>query len=253
MSGLTMAGNVHAAVLSETGAFSGFLDKMNSTELTISAGEATQIPRKSRLHDTDGQILDTAITPGDPNVSLTSDENGTANILALAMLGEVAAVNEAGGSITDESVTARHDLWIPLAGKNIAQAGFVVTDDPETTTYVEGDDYEVDRVFGMLKILSGGAITDGQALLVDYDNLTVSGEKVRGVVKSSLRLRILMNGKNKYTGRKGILLIRDCELSPGGINVLANEPVAAQYSGLIRTPDDGSDPFEMQYLDYAEI
>lgn len=251
MSGLTLAGDVRAAVLDDSGNFAGYLDAMNSTEITLTAGDATQIPRKSRMFDTDGDILDTAITPGDPSLSLTTDEMGSAEILALAMLGTTSAVSETGATVTDESITADAlDRWLPLAGRNINTAGFSITTDPAGTTYVEDTDYEVDRVFGLIKFLSTGSISLDEALLANYTNLDVTGSLITGRAKTSLRLRILMNGKNKYTGRKFRLLVRDCELSPGGINLLAPEPVAASYSGLIRTPT-GLAPYDLEDLAYA--
>ncbi len=251
MSGLTLAGDVRAAVLDENGNFAGYLDAMNSTEITLTPGEGTSIPRKSRMHDTDGDILDIATTPGDPQISLTTDELGTAEILSLAMLGSTSALTEAGATVTDESLTASAlDRWFPLAGRNINEAGFSLTSDPIGTTHVEGTDYEVDRVFGLIKFLSTGGIAVDAPLLANYTKLGVTGNLITGRAKSSLRLRILMNGKNKFTGRKFRLLVRDCELSPGGINLMASEALAASYSGLIRTPS-GLAPYDLEDLAYA--
>lgn len=80
-------------------------------------------------------------------------------------------VGESGstGTVTNEAVTADHDTWVNLAQKRIIPgATVVVTNNTGATTYDLGDDYVIDHVNGRFKALSTGAITDGQALLIDY-------------------------------------------------------------------------------------
>lgn len=69
--------------------------------------------------------------------------------------------------VTDEVVTVASGKWktafAPLAN-------IVVTNSAGTTTYVVNTDYTFDE-FGNFKIVSGGAITEGQSLKVDYEKL----------------------------------------------------------------------------------
>lgn len=70
--------------------------------------------------------------------------------------------------VTDEAVTADVDAWVDLAHARLQPGTVVVTNSAGDTTYTEGDDYVIDYGKGRLLALAAGAITDGQALQVDY-------------------------------------------------------------------------------------
>jgi len=95
---------------------------------------------------------------------------GVVNASPLRIWYEMAFEAEAGatGTATDESITSSDDTWVALAGARIDFGTVVVTTDPAGTTYDEGDDYVIDYVEGRIRTLSGGAIADAAALLVDY-------------------------------------------------------------------------------------
>lgn len=83
--------------------------------------------------------------------------------IALMLYGAAAAVN--AGSVTDEAITGYHGALTRLAhGK---PTSVVVTNQAGTVTFVADTDYEVRP--GGIFVLAAGAITDGEALLVDYD------------------------------------------------------------------------------------
>jgi len=85
--------------------------------------------------------------------------------LALALYGGSSAIT--GASVSDELVTAHHDLWMPL--DNLKVSAVVVGDDATPTiTYVLDTDYELNSEAGTIKVLSTGAITDLQVVFVDY-------------------------------------------------------------------------------------
>ena len=71
-------------------------------------------------------------------------------------------------SVTDEDVTADLDAWVGLAAARLQPGTVVVTNSAGDTTYDEGDDYVIDYGKGAIRALSAGAITDSQALKVDY-------------------------------------------------------------------------------------
>jgi hypothetical protein len=82
--------------------------------------------------------------------------------LAMALYGTTEAVG--AGTVTDEVVTAKLGALVRLAHTGISSV--TVTNNTDTTTYVEGTDYEV-RPAG-LWILASGSISDGESLKVDY-------------------------------------------------------------------------------------
>lgn len=124
----------------------------------------------------------TLVTEISVNVNFTMESLISEN-LALALKG--AAADVAMGSVTDEAVTGYHDLWTAL--DRISVSSVVVTDTGAITTYVLDTDYELDAAAGAIRALSTGAITDTQALLVDYsyaaqetvDALTLSANPIR--------------------------------------------------------------------------
>jgi hypothetical protein len=74
----------------------------------------------------------------------------------------------ATATVTDEAVTADADAWVDLDNGRVQPGTVVVTNNAGDTTYDEGDDYVIDYGKGRLMALSGGDITDAQALKVDY-------------------------------------------------------------------------------------
>lgn len=71
-------------------------------------------------------------------------------------------------SVTDEAITSDDDTWVALTKKRLQPGTVVVTSSPAGTTYVEGTDYVIDYANGRIMTLSGGAINDATALLVDF-------------------------------------------------------------------------------------
>ncbi len=82
---------------------------------------------------------------------------------ARALFGASTAVS--ASTVTDEDVTAYLDSFIPFA--KIPSGSIVVTNSAGSTTYVAGTDY-VARPGGIYIPASGSAITNAQALKVDY-------------------------------------------------------------------------------------
>ena len=52
----------------------------------------------------------------------------------------------------------------------------VITDSTDTTTYTEGTDYIIDRKSGHIGRISGGGISDGESVHVDYSYKTYDGK-----------------------------------------------------------------------------
>ncbi len=81
-----------------------------------------------------------------------------------------ATAGESGytGTVSDEAVTSDDATWVALDYKRLTPGTVVLTSSPAGTTYTEGTDYVIDYEGGQLMTLSGGAINDATALLIDY-------------------------------------------------------------------------------------
>jgi len=81
-------------------------------------------------------------------------------------------------TVTDEEATLSQDAWMPLAfGVDIVADNAVTVHGAAGggTEYTENVDYYLDRRGGHLRRISGGAISEGQAVFVDYQRLCYSG------------------------------------------------------------------------------
>lgn len=73
---------------------------------------------------------------------------------------------KAAGTVTDEAKKGYKGKMTAL--NHIKVSSVVVTNSAASTTYVAGTDYNVNAAAGLIEIITSGAITDGQSLLVDY-------------------------------------------------------------------------------------
>lgn len=95
------------------------------------------------------------------------DEFNVENLNSL-FLGDGAVVSTfSGGSVVDEVVVGYKDRYFFTAKGKISSV--VLTHSSGTPTYVLGTDYSIeDANLGIIKVISAGAITDGQSLKIDY-------------------------------------------------------------------------------------
>ena len=204
MSGLIAALNVHTALLNDDGSFAGFMDLKNSIKLAINPGEGEEKQRLSRQRDNYGQVLDSVVIPGIPNVTVDYDE-ADAETVAMALQGTVAALTVASATRTavDFVVTAL-DAWLELGDRFINTSGFELHENAAGPLLVNGTDYVVDYTMGLVKFLSTGSVALNDTIEKTYTTREVTGKRVSGSKKNQLRVRLLGNGKNLATGSREI-------------------------------------------------
>ncbi|ADE14178.1 conserved hypothetical protein [Nitrosococcus halophilus Nc 4] len=215
----------------------------NATKFAIQ--EQSEIKeRPSRMRATYGQVLDTVPIKQPAQISVTLDDINKDN-LALAFMGIVSDYSQSSGSVTDESVTGKHDVYVDLANRNVSSV--VLTDDPMSETYVEGTDYEVNTRLGMLKILSTGNIADGAALLVDYDYGAISGNQVQGGAEPLIRGAFRLDGRNFADDSLVIVDVWEGTLAPSSeFDFLSEDFAPIELGGSMTTPSGKSEPYIVQ-------
>jgi len=250
MAGLILAGNVYINRLTDAGASTGFLDPVNTTKLAISNPDPDKKERISRMRDTLGQALDSVNFPKPAEISIAIDDQPR-QIMAMALLGEDVHYSQGAGTVTDEAVVLIPGRWVPLARRNVNQTGFVLTTAAAPSTpLVEGTDYAVNRVAGLVKALPGGAIATATNCLVDYGHAAVNGHRILGAAKPTIRCRILVDGVNRATGAQCRLEVYDATLSPAGeIDFMSGEFITTELKGTLRTPEGMGQPYV--YEEYA--
>ncbi|ERS12530.1 hypothetical protein Q673_02630 [Marinobacter sp. EN3] len=151
--------------------------------------------------------------------------------LAMALRGVVETV--AAGSVTGESVTA-------VLGGLAETSKMIDTSDTantvtvqnsgESTTYVEGTDYEVTAAG--LRILPDGSITDGEELVVGYDN---QGTNVlQALVESGQEVRVVLDGVNDATGKPVTVKVHRWKPSPtSGLGLISDDFATFTVEGQV--------------------
>ncbi|WP_022949517.1 phage tail tube protein [Methylohalobius crimeensis] len=212
----------------------------NATKFSIQPQSETK-SRPSRMRATYGQALDTVQIPAPSAISVILDEVNKDN-LALAFMGSVGAYSQTGASVTDESVTAKLDKWVDLSDRNVSSV--VVTDDPMSTTYTEGTDYEVHARLGMIKALSGGSIGEGDPLLVDFTSGDIAGNRVQGATQPIIRGEFILDGKNFADDSLSIVTVWEATLAPSSeFDFLAEDFAPIELGGTVVTPAGKTEPF----------
>lgn len=117
--------------------------------------------------------------------------------LARALFGLASSANS--GTVTDEDVTAYLGAFVPFA--KVPSGSIVVTNSAGSTTYTAGTDYEV-RAGGIYIPASGGAITNAQALKVDY--AYAAQDTVEALVASAQDYELYFDGLNEARSGKSV-------------------------------------------------
>ncbi len=186
----------------------------------------------------------TIITEASIGFSFSIDEFSAENLNLIMFGSGVTAANQSSGSAVSEVVNAPAilDRSVFLAFTNVSSV--VVKDVTDTTTYVEGTDYEiVNATTGELKILSGGSISVSDELHISYDyaarnrSKIVPGKDFR--INGSARLEI-----QTITGQDITWKINSAEIRVEGDSVLEDANWSASSLILDVTVDKTTTPSE---------
>lgn len=247
MSGLNLAGDVYLDRY-VNGTRVGEYGPINARAFNITLPEANTITRKSYKRDSYGNTLDSVVqATGSGSVSVEIDD-ADPDILAMALLGTVGDNDASSGSVTDENVTAAHDLWRKLDHRSVSNV--VVQDVTDTTTYVSGTDYTINASSGMIKVLSSGSIADGATLHVDYDYAALTSRQILAVQDTEVRSFVRLDGTNLANQKKVELTIPEAALIPSGdIGLISDDFVTYTLSGEIILRDGESAAFTYNEID----
>lgn len=232
--GLILAGNVYMAPLDSAGNRGTLRMVGNTTKLAIKPN-STKKEQKSKMRGSYGSAITTVMLAEPSDFSMTLQKIDKTNLM-YQFLGSEATYSQSAGSVVDEAVTAVLDGWVKLAGEKISAV--VVTNSAASTTYVLGTDYELNTDIGMIRAIPGGAITDAQALKVDYTKAAIAdGWAINGSTKASIRVYVLLDGENIATGELIQGEFWDVVLTPDQeIDFLSDNLVEIGLNGSMQIP-----------------
>lgn len=242
---LLLAGDLRYDRLTSAGVSTGYLPYGNTVQVQITQ-ETSEKNITSRGRANYGQSLHSITIPSPTKVAIKGNE-WDEEMLAMFNLGTSAARSGAGGAVTDEAATAKHDKEVQLLHRDVSN--LVVTDSTGTTTYVLNTDYTFDADMGLLKALSTGSITDDESLLVDYDWAAETGYKITPGSETIVRCKLLLHGKNLETGERCVVEIYDARIrSSGGIDYMADEVGEHGFEGTLTIPTGQTEPYHIEYV-----
>lgn len=226
------------------GVYKGFKYIGNATKFEIKENSEKK-ERVSKDRANYGSALNTVYVKKPAEVNITLDDLDKDN-LALVFLGDASAVSVTGSTVTDEVVTGYKGMIFQTAKRKISSV--VLTDSAGTTTYVLNTDYEItDADLGLIKVLSGGAITDAQSLKIDYTYGSMTSNKVAGGTNSTIIMKVLFDGVNQADQAKAVVNVLEAVLSPtSGVDFLADDFTSLELAGTANVPSGGTEAYTVE-------
>lgn len=137
----------------------------------------------------------------------------------------------AGASATDE----RHDAYLGdfVALDNLGVSTVVVTQDPDgvATVLTEDTDYKVHAEHGLIEILEGGSVVDGEELGFDYDFVAQSRVDVE---PHNVAKYLLFGGLNRADDDRNVRCdIWKTKIDPGVLGWISQEEQNISLSGTV--------------------
>jgi len=157
----------------------------------------------SKGRDSYGKTVDEDVAPKPTKVNLGFNR-ASSQLVAIAFQGSVADSTVAGGTITAESITFKHDQWVAVSQSNLSAVTIA--------TKTEGTDFEVHPRLNMLKALSTGTITDNEVLTFSATYGAIDSKQIKGGTRSKITFQIVMDGKNRIGGKDFTIRIPEITL-----------------------------------------
>lgn len=237
------SGDLYIDVFDEDGNRTGELDVGNAKEFSISAPSVEKKELLGYRQNNYGRTIKSVITKIEQELKFTLTDINRSN-LALAMFGQDVDYSQSAGSNTSspETVIAKLDKWSKLKNRNLDTASPpVVKDSSDTTTYTEGEDYEIDYQVGRIRALKGGSITDSEELHVGCTWLAQSGFEVKGLQVQKIEAFLRLVGKDQANSRSCEVIVYKAEITPSGdIGWLTDDFATLGFSAKIIDTVDGS-------------
>lgn len=173
--------------------------------------------------------------------TLTLDHFNKENI-ALALMGDVSALTQGSGSVTDEVIGAvQQGRYYKTSYRNIS----TVTVEPSGggEAYTLNTDYTIDAVTGRIYIVEGGGIADDDEIQVDYDYAEDTSVVVRSGVSNTIEGFMRFVG-DPSTGPALEVEVWDVSINPDGVlDLISDEYAEFSLKGAVQD-DSANHPDE---------
>lgn len=238
--GLTVEGTVYAR--NRRISNSSFRPIGNTTSLKLKSESETK-ERTSKMKGSYGSALDTLVTKKPTSLSFSLDTFDREN-LAMTLMGDSVKLSDTATTITDKPVNIpKKGEWYSIGIDNLDASTISVKNADDTP--LSSDDYVINANVGMIAIQKSCAnVTDGQDVKVTGNTRADGGFKIMADTVSSYDLELLIDTRNRLTGREGKLHILSAVVaSDGEIDWFGEGFNSASFKGNAVLVDGNQSPY----------
>lgn len=237
--GLVASGDLYMDFLDSSGVGTGFQLVGNCKKFAPKVESETK-ENKLNGRDTLGQTSDSFSRITGSSLSMTFNRYDP-QLLAAAFFGTAASQVAAAGPYT-ATITGIKDRWVEVGAVGLDTC--VVKDATDTTTYVAGTDYEVNKRTGMVKVLTTDL--DGDELHISGNTLAKTGSKIQAGTQSVVNVSLRLDGKNLATGADVLVTVWQAQLrSETEFDFMGEDFPELTFSATLVTPNGKTSPFEV--------
>lgn len=225
----------------DTQSYTGLGDKLEADKFAITPdGELKRKTSKSRAAY--GQNIASVAVAKPTKIAMTLSSLSE-EALAMQFQGIMTTESHGAGAL-DAAIVAKIGKWVRVGKRNLVEAGLTVKNEGGTTTFVKGEDYEVNYVTGEIKALEAGDIDANQALKVAGTTLAYQATLVRGGTRAQIRARVVFEGENKVDGQYIEAEAYEAVfLSNKEFDFLADDFTGIELEGELNVPTGKSEPY----------
>ena len=211
--------------------------------LQLSDGEPTTINGRTCI--TRGKIIASKPTPGEASGSLTLHEYTAYNV-ALALKGVIEQVNETAASLSEEEVALfKVGEWTLIGAAHLDS---VTVTDSGGTALVEGTDYQINKIQGLIAPLTDA--TAESTVKVTATGTAYEATRVRIGARTNAKYAIRARLINEYTDAELELFLRKCMVSSNAeINWISDADTDHETLALSLTPEIPTGAEDYGYVD----
>lgn len=246
--GELFAGTFYIAMLDEaTGTF-GPMFTVETDKLEIKT-PSSLVEAISKSRESYGQVHTDARVAKPTEFSVVFTE-ASRQIMAMKLSGVLSTIAQTQLALSAVPVVLKGlDEWVEIGHAHLAEAGLLVKDGTTgTTTYVKDVDYQINPRLGLIRPLTGGAITASTTVKITGNRAAVTGDRITGAKKYRHQFKGYLDGVNLVTQKDAIVTIPLASVSSEDAHdFLGDKLTQVALKGRLTVPAGASAPFLVDY------
>lgn len=181
-------------------------------------------------------------------VNLATSGVGAITSTAAQVMAAIQANTAASALVTVANTGASDGSGVVAA---VAQTNLTGGANTGGTSYTAGEDYEIDDKLGLVRPLEDGDM--GTSAFVSYSYSAITGERIEVSTDYTVRTRLLLRGTNDADDAPVEWEAYSAILTPSGeFDLMSSDPVQAQFSMELETPNGKDHPMRLDFPVYAQ-